>query len=63
METRDGLLKKGPDDDRRNKIDPRGEELREEIKVRREANNSITEELERLAKEMDRLSYEDDNQY
>lgn len=28
METREGLLKKGPDDERRNKIDPRGEELR-----------------------------------
>lgn len=63
METRDGLLKKGPDEDRRNKIDPRGEELKEEIRVRKEANNNITEELERLHKELDRLSYEDDNEY
>jgi hypothetical protein len=63
-ETREGLLKKGPDDDRRNKIDPREEELKEEIRIRKEANDNIIVELEGLAKELLRLNNgDDDNEY
>ena len=63
METKDGLLKKGPDDERRNKIDPREEELKDEIRLRKEANSSIMQELEGLARELERLTGEEQRSF